>query len=381
MGTELLCIGNAIVDIFAGSLDFSRLDRLGICEPVQHIERSQMDAVLEELGLGGLLSESGGSLAHNKGTLPPGTVLGSGGGAANVAKIASMLGMKAAFAGSAGGDSLAGIFRRDLAAAGVRTLLKTGTGKTGACLIAHEKGKARFAASPGAALEFTEADVEESLITGVDAVVLDGYVLDRRPLVQRILRLADSKGVPAALDTASVFQAREKAEEILHYCRNYPLILFMNADEAIAFYHQIRKGGDKENAATEREKESFILRDICPMFKTITEGELFPIIAIKLGGRGAAIIAGGTVYREETFTITAPRDATGAGDAFCAAFLAAWIRGRPLSGCAVMGNKAAREILDVPGTRIQADKLKHLAKQLQKHPEEQVQSAYLLSLH
>lgn len=368
MGTELLCIGNAIVDVFTGGINFSRFDQLGIHAPVQHLEGSQMDAALKELGLG-FLRESGESLAHNK-TLPPGTVLASGGGAANVAKIAAMLGIRSAFSGCTGGDSLAGIFRQDMTAVRVHTLLKTGTGKTGTCLIAHEKGKTRIAASPGAALEFTEADVEESLVAGVDAVVLDGYVLDRRPLVQKILRLADSKGVPVALDTASVFQAREKAEEILHYCRNYPLILFMNADEAIAFFHQIRKGGDEENAASEREKEAFILRDICPVFKTITEGELFPIIAIKLGGRGAVIIAGGAVYREETFTIIAPRDATGAGDAFCAAFLAAWIRGRPLSGCAVMGNKAAREILDVPGTRIQADKLKHLAKQLRKHTEE-----------
>jgi sugar/nucleoside kinase (ribokinase family) len=71
------------------------------------------------------------------------------------------------------------------------------------------------------------------------------------------------------------------------------------------------------------------------------------------------------VYHEETFTIT-PRNPVGAGDAFCAAFLAAWIRGDSLSGCAALGNKVARQILEVPGTRIQSGKLESFAKVLRK---------------
>ena len=108
-----------------------------------------------------------------------------------------------------------------------------------------------------------------------------------------------------------------------------------------------------------------ILRDVCPMLKIITDGEIFPIIVVKLGGRGAVVIAGGNVYREETFAIV-PRNTVGAGDAFCAAFIAAWIRGRSLSECAALGNKVAREILEVPGTHIKSGKLKSFAKILQK---------------
>jgi len=99
------------------------------------------------------------------------------------------------------------------------------------------------------------------------------------------------------------------------------------------------------------------------MLKIITDGELYPIVVVKLGGRGAIVFAGGNVYHEGTFTIT-PRNTVGAGDAFCAAFISAWIRGKSLSECASLGNKVAREILEVPGTFIKSGKLKSFAKML-----------------
>jgi Sugar kinases, ribokinase family len=163
---------------------------------------------------------------------------------------------------------------------------------------------------------------------------------------------------------ASVFQVLSKAEEILTYSRSYPLFIFMNADETIAFYNTLRKTHDKESVSTEKEKEEMIIHDICPMLKIITDGELFPIIVVKLGGHGAVVIAGGNVYREDTFAII-PRNTVGAGDAFCAAFISAWLRDNSLSECAALGNKVAREILEVPGTHIKSGKLKSFAKILQ----------------
>jgi sugar/nucleoside kinase (ribokinase family) len=77
------------------------------------------------------------------------------------------------------------------------------------------------------------------------------------------------------------------------------------------------------------------------------------------------VLAGGNIYREETFTII-PRNTVGAGDAFSAAFLSAWIRGKSIKECAALGNKVAREILLVPGTHINKNKLKSFAKMLRK---------------
>ena len=348
--TELLCIGNAIVDIFA-SVDTAWLNGLEITDPVQHIPRDKARRILDTL---------------NKNP-PADMTVTSGGIAANVAKIAAMLNTRAAFAGcvgaSGGGDRLAAVFEQELRTAGVVPVLSTGAEETGICFVFNCGAETRIAASPGAALELTEADIPEDFITGAEAVMLDGYILERRPLVQQVLRLADHRGIPIALDAASVFQIRDKTEDILQYSRNYPLIVFMNADEAITFYNTIRKSSAVIETTGEREKENLILKEICPVLKYITEGEIFPIIVIKLGGRGAAVLAGGNIYHEETFTII-PRNTIGAGDAFCAAFLSAWIRGKTIRECAALGNKVAREILEVPGTKIKADKLKSLAKLL-----------------
>jgi len=348
---EMLCFGNAVVDVFARA-DAGRLDELDVKLPVQHISPDKATILLEEFNG----PESG-------------AVITSGGAAANAAKIAAMLNIGAVFAGCVGRDELAGVFENELRAAGVAPFLVSGAGKTGLCFVFDCGGETRgepevrIAASPGAALEFTKADVREDLIAGAEAIVLDGYMLERRPLMQHILQAANHGGIPIAIDTASVFQIRDKTEDILQYSRNYPLIVFMNADECIAFYNTIKKGVWIDAPPDEREKETLILKEICPVLKYIAEGDIFPVIVIKLGGRGAVVLAGGNIYREETFAIV-PRNAAGAGDAFCAAFMSAWIRGKPIRECAALGNKVAREILSVPGTKIKAEKLKSFAKAL-----------------
>jgi fructokinase len=345
--TEILCIGNPLVDVFV-EVDYFLAQKYGITDPVQHIDRETAEKILKEPSI---------DFAN--------AVKSSGGGAANVAKIAAMLGMDAAFSGCVGQDDLAEIFEKEITEAGVSVILEKSDEKTGLCFACNVNGETLFAASPGAALELTDEHISEELIGSAEVVVLDGYILDRRPLVQHILRLASRKGIPVALDVASIMQVKSKAEEILTYSRNYPLFVFMNADETITFFNTVRKSRDEEMNLSEKEKEALIMRDICPMLKIITDGELFPIVVVKLGGRGALVIAGGNVYREETFTIV-PRNTVGAGDAFCAAFISAWIRDKSLSECAVLGNKVAREILEVPGTHIKSGKLKSFAKILQK---------------
>jgi len=346
--TELLCVGNPIVDVFV-DINGSLALKYGIIAPVQHIDADKAEALIREP-----------SVNFEK------SVKSSGGGAANVAKIAAMLGMDATFCGCSGQDDLAAIFEEEIKDAGVSSILVKSNEKTGLCFACNVDGETRFAASPRAALELNETHVSEDLIAGAETIVLDGFILDRRPLVQHILMKASHRGIPVALDVASIMQVKSKAEEILTYSRQFPLFVFMNADETIAFYNTVRKGRDEEINMTERDKEVLIIRDICPMLKVITDGELYPIIVVKLGGRGALVVAGGNVYREETFTVAAPKNTIGAGDAFCAAFISAWIREKSLSECAALGNKVAREILEVPGTHIKSGKLKIFSKILQK---------------
>jgi len=343
---EILSIGNPIVDIFI-DIDAILAQKLGITEANQHINREQLEAILNEPSI---------DFAN--------AVKSSGGGAANVAKIAAMLGMNSAFCGTVGSYEFADIFEKEMTDAGVKSILTKSTDKTGICFACNVDNELRFAVYQGAALEFNETNINEDLISSAEVVVLDGYILSRRSLVKHVLKLANKKATSIVLDAASISQVKLKSEEILTYIRSYPLLVFMNADEAITFFNTVRKSDEDITALTEKEKEAFILQEVCPMLKIITDGELYPIMVVKLGGRGAVVVAGGNIYYEGTFTII-PHNTVGAGDAFCAAFTSAWIRGKSLSECASLGNKVAREILEVPGTHIKPGKLKSFAKQLQ----------------
>jgi sugar/nucleoside kinase (ribokinase family) len=357
---ELFCVGSALVDIFAQA-DGPLMDRLGLAEPVQHISSEEAEQILRALGW---KTDSAGVLVPNGG---PGFSSCSGGGTANTAKIAALLGIRTGFTGCTGNDLFGDLFHREITASGAVPRLIPGKGKTGICIIlSSPEGETRIAAAPGASGELAPEDISEKSIQNAGVVALDGYLLDRQPLVRRVLSLADQFGVPVALDVASVFRVKEKTVEILQYSRNYPLIIFMNADEAIAFYQTLRKTGEDFEIRGEREKADWIIREVCPVFQNMTGTELFPLIAVKLGSRGAVIVAGGAVYRAEAFPVV-PRNSTGAGDAFCAAFLSGWIRGKSIAESAALGNRVAREILEVPGTRIDRRRLLPIKKTLQQH--------------
>jgi sugar/nucleoside kinase (ribokinase family) len=340
--TGLLCIGNAIVDAFI-EVEPSFLIRHGISEPVQHVEPDRVELILNEIS-----------------SLSP--AYRSGGGAANVAKVAAMLGVNARYAGSAGGDWLSGIFTQELESAGANVSLYNAKGETGICFICKSPGGTYMAACPRAAAELPESFIDSDLIDGAKVVVLDGYMLDRGSFVWHVFEKAGSLGIPVALDASSTFIVQDAAWEILHYSRNYPMFVFMNADEAIAFYNAIAGKKNESVELSEAAKEAVILRDVCPMLKIIAKGD-FPVFAVKMGSRGALAVTGGKVFRKKTTPVLSD-NTVGAGDNFCAAFLSAWLCGKSAAECTSFGNKAARAILGIQETAAMKEKLSFLAKTL-----------------
>jgi sugar/nucleoside kinase (ribokinase family) len=331
---DLLCIGNAMADLYAvieGEIPAS----WGLSEAAQHITDDRLAEILI--------------------SLPSPPLVVSGGGAANAAKIAALLGISAAFVGSVGppGDPYAAVFEEDLIRAGVIPRLIRDTSPTGVCLILKKRGGDQIvAACPGAALRLAPDDVPEDGIRDARAVILDGFLLGRDALVRRVLDLADQAGTPAALDVGSAHLAASRAEEIAGYCRDYPLIVFMNEEEAVAFCRTLSDAGSKWD-----------FRVNVDLLKKMTARDIFPVIVVKRGKRGAVVFAGGHIYSAPAIAVHSA-ETTGAGDAFCAGFMAGWIRGKPLAECAAFGNKTAREVLDSPGVGVDRKKLAHLAKDL-----------------
>ena len=339
----LLCVGNAIVDVFARDETGLAL-RYGLCEPVQHVEIEKLKTILSELGE---------------------ITVVSGGGAANAAKIAGLLGAKASFSGAIGDDRFGQLFREDLNSAGVETILVEKRPPTGICLVLQTRDGTRIAASPSAAMEFSEDDISEDEVRKSKVVVIDGFMLGRRGLVRRLLALAGRHGAAVAIDLGSAAIATEEAAEIASYVasvdassgdtshnmRRHQFFLFMNEDEAVSFHGAL----DSPASAFEQTLE---------FFKSLTEEKPFLVIVVKLGRRGAVCFTEGDCFHAGTETVK-PLETTGSGDAFCGAFLTAWVRGKRLNECTALGNKAARIVLNCVGAKVEKSAFKDLASLLE----------------
>ena len=344
---ELLCVGNAIVDVFARAEDGLVL-RYGLCEPVQHVEIEKLKTLLSELGE---------------------ITAVSGGGAANAAKIAALLGAKVGFTGAIGGtnsvgDNFGRLFTGNLKSAGVKTSLTQKPSPTGICLVLQTGEGTRIAASPSAALELSEGDINEEEVRKAKVVVIDGFMLGRRDFVHRLIALADRNGAAVAIDLGSAAIAAEEADVIVSYVESHiasnvsrhPFFLFMNEDEAVSFFNALNHS-QPANALKQTQK----------FFKSLTKEESSLVIVVKLGKRGAVCFADGKTFHAGTEAIE-PVETTGAGDTFCGAFLTAWVRGKHFAECAAVGNKAARIVLDAAGTNVDKRAFKDLAALLEGSP-------------
>jgi sugar/nucleoside kinase (ribokinase family) len=63
------------------------------------------------------------------------------------------------------------------------------------------------------------------------------------------------------------------------------------------------------------------------------------------------VFSNGKAYKTKARKVKAV-ESTGAGDAFAAGFLAAWLRGEKPEQCGKAGNTAAALVLQAPGTKV-----------------------------
>jgi fructokinase len=366
---ELLGIGNALVDIFT-DVDDGVPETLGLPQFSQHVTPQEMGRLLERTTTGAVSARKSGIGSHSA---------AAGGGAGNTVKIAGLLGLKSAFIGAVGAapagvppggavdgeapalDTWGTFYKAAMEDAGVEARLKAVSSPTGLCLILRTAaGGETRAACPQASLLLEAADLDEALFERALAVALDGYLLGRDALVHRALDLAAKHGAPIALDIGSPFQASRSAREIERYCREYPLVLFMNEAESLAYYQALNPDQlDTEVFA----RRDIVLEHMADYFCRATAADIFPVIAVKRGERGSDVYAGGTIFRASTIALRSV-ETTGAGDAYCAGFMAGYIRGRTTKECAILGNKTARETIGSRGAVLDKKHFMQLAKTL-----------------
>jgi sugar/nucleoside kinase (ribokinase family) len=246
-----------------------------------------------------------GPIAHASDTDAAISMTGGGAGA-NTAAWLAHAGADVTFCGVVGDDQAGSARLAELAAAGITCAVRTApSASTGAIVVIAERVERTMLADRGANLLLDPKDVDAALGLGSPVHLhLSGYALldaASRPAAEHALREARARGMTTSVDAASAGPLR-RAPGFIEWVRGTD-VLFANVDEAAALVSS--SGTDPEALAVELSHS-------------------VGAAVVKRGGDGALAVAHGRVWT----ALAAPAavvDATGAGDAFAAGFLNAWL--------------------------------------------------------
>jgi sugar/nucleoside kinase (ribokinase family) len=279
------------------------------------------------------------------GTDVPGRVmLRQGGSATTTARWLARAGARVGLVGAVGRDAwgraLIRAIRHDGVTPYVVRLAGERTGRVG--VFVAPGGERSFVQDRGAALRLAPEHLQERWFAGAELVHIPTYSLLDRPLGEAgrlAAELAHAARALVSVDLSSsgplAALGRDVAVEVVRAAR--PDLLFAAGSEAGAL-------GPSE--------ESLL--------------EIAPVVVLKRGPRGATLLFrdGGSIRRDEVAgeAVVAP-DTTGAGDAFDAGFILAWLAARradrppavALRSGAVAGNRLARRHLLLPRRELALD--------------------------
>jgi len=233
-----------------------------------------------------------------------------GGAAANQAAWMAHLGADVTFAGRVGARDAA-YHRRELAQAGVRAHLTADReAETGSIVImVAPDGERTMFTDRGANLRLRRSDVPASLLDGATALHLTGYTFCEPPLLEVALWLlgqARARELAVTIDPGSAaFLARMAPSAFLRWTEG-AAVCFPNRDEAAVLT------GEPD-----------------PLAMAARLRRHYGIVVVKLGAAGCVLAAPGQAPVLIGARPARATDTTGAGDAFCGAFLSRWLAGDP----------------------------------------------------
>jgi sugar/nucleoside kinase (ribokinase family) len=259
-----------------------------------------------------------------------------GGSAANQAAWMASLGLHVVFAGRAGAAD-AEFHRLELARFGVEPHLAVDeSAATGSIVVlVGPDGERTMITDRGANLRLRPADVPAALFDGVALLHLTGYSFFApapREVSLWLIGEARRRGVPFTIDPGSAaFLGQLASGEFLTWTDG-AAVCFPNLDEAAVLTGAADGSADPQAMAV------------------LLSGH-YGATVVKLGAGGALVAAEGTQPARVAARPAVVRDTTGAGDAFCAGFLVAWLAGDAPADAAVAGVTAAARAVSALGGR------------------------------
>lgn len=311
---DVLCIGNAIVDIIARCEDDFLVEN-----DITKAAMNLIDAERAEL----LYSRMGPAIEA------------SGGSAGNTAAGVASFGGKAAFFGKVAEDHLGGIYGHDIRSQGVlfRTApLKAPPPTARSMIFVTPDGERSMNTYLGACVELGPEDVEPDVVAAAKVSYFEGYLWDP-PLAKKAIlacaEIAHANGREMSMTLSDPFCVDRYRDEFLELMRSGTVdIVFANEHEAMSLY---------QTASLESAVEA--LAADCRM-AIITRGE-----------NGSIIAAGTERTAIPAIEIDNLVDTTGAGDLYAAGFLYGYTSGHPLEQCGHLGSLAAGLVIQQIGPR------------------------------
>ncbi|HEU4449751.1 MAG TPA: PfkB family carbohydrate kinase [Gaiellaceae bacterium] len=244
----------------------------------------------------------------------------AGGSAANAAAWANAAGVRAAVVGRVGNDLAGRALTSELKRRGIDARLTLDAEAPTGCVLALGE---RIIAERGATARLSPADLPS--IIGAAAVLISGYILLQNDSEAAGLAALDrSRSHWLAVDAASARLLDGYGREAFLEATQRANVLLLNEDEAFSLTHEGPAQAVRELADTYR------------------------LICVKRGAAGAIASFEGALLHAEPPSI-APGEATGAGDAFAGALLAALVLGNPAEAAleaACRAGAAAAEATD-----------------------------------
>lgn len=323
---DVLCIGNAIVDVIADT-DEAFLSNQGLHKGAMRlIDEAEAVRLYEAMG--------------------PGREI-SGGSAGNTAAGLAALGINAAFIGQVADDQLGSIYRHDIESQGIDFLVapRDDVGATARSLILVTPDAQRTMNTfLGAAQLLEKGSVDMAAVADSKIVYLEGYLWDPaepRAAIEAAIEAAHGAGRKVAFTLSDTFCVDRHRDGFWQLLRDGKIdILFANEAEAAS----MAMVNDVEEAV--------------PALSAYVS-----TLVVTRSENGATAISGGERADVPAEPIERLVDTTGAGDLFAAGFLAGEARGLGLEASLRLGAIAAAEVIQHYGARPEKN-LKALAGDL-----------------
>lgn len=241
------------------------------------------------------------------------------GGSCNFAITASRLGLRVAVLDILGEDIFGQHIRRVLMKEGIDLYVTKGDKTTWVLIIRDKKGEVRFVGNLGSGYNLRRDMISQELVKKTKSIYIFGYLLLGRSSckaeVIKIMKLFRDEGRSVFLDPGAMID--EIPLEILRGALSHSNVLLANREEVKRILERLHLTREEE----------------------LVKKFNIEVMVIKEGCEGArAITRDGRKLHSPCIDVGPRIDDVGAGDAFNAGFIYAYMKGKPLEDALLLGN-------------------------------------------